>query len=51
MKWPYVIQMPLTGKSGGKNDGQYSITVRRFLNVVPFIRGMAIVLFNFTTNE
>ncbi|AIV30841.1 hypothetical protein EC036_31940 [Enterobacter cloacae] len=29
--------MPAIGKSWGKNDGQYSITVRRFLNVDPFI--------------
>jgi len=37
MKWPYVIKMPAIGKSWGKNDGEYSITVRRFLNVDPFI--------------
>jgi len=38
MKWPYVIKMPAIGKSWEKNIGQYSITVGRFLNVVPFIR-------------
>jgi len=37
MKWPYVIKMPAIGKSWGKNDGQYSITVGGFLNVDPFI--------------
>ncbi|HAS1311008.1 TPA: hypothetical protein ACPZ0W_000055 [Enterobacter bugandensis] len=65
MKWPYVIKMPAIGKSRGKNDGQYSITVGGFLNVDPFIVAefavfvykscatarFAIVLFNFTTNE
>jgi len=65
MKWPYVIKMPAIGKSWGKNNGQYSITVRRFLNVVTVSTSrfplfvykscatddIAIVLFNFTTNK
>jgi hypothetical protein len=29
--------MPAIGKSRGKNNGQYSITVGGFLNVHPFI--------------
>jgi len=37
MKWLYVIKMPVIGKSWEKNNGQYSITVGRFLNVDPCI--------------
>jgi len=65
MKWPYVIKMPVIGKFREENNGQYSITVGRFLNVDHFIRfeiavfvynscatvRFAIVLTNFTTNE